>query len=50
MSKSEVERFRSLMKEWGDGQPGSTEALLNFLAVYHQSLVNALLFYAADKK
>lgn len=49
MSKAEVERFAKLMRAWDKGEPGSQDALLAFLSLHSQSLVNALQFYAADK-
>lgn len=50
MSKAEIERFASLMNAWHAGTPGSQDALLAFLSTYHNPLINALRFYAADKR
>jgi hypothetical protein len=49
MSAAEVEKFATLLREWNDGKAGSQDALLEFLSIYRQPLVNALRFYAADK-
>lgn len=49
MNKAEVEKFAKLMRSWERDEPGSQNALLEFLSVYSQSLVSALRFYACDK-
>lgn len=61
MSKEEVEKFAQLLNDWassdvqmrtknGDFGDGTQHALITFLLIYRQPIINALRFYAVDKR